>query len=354
MSSSSSSSRKKRLRAKFKQGARTIIEYNRKAKRNGTKKFETRIYDPLDKATFKDNKRVQHTSPVTKLVILDEFTDLEHVKLYGQSDWTSSKWTTDAWNQVKGDIFDEIKKGKRRNEEGNFPETDENEEPIDHLICSDSITLTHVFGNRLADWPTQHWEKVKPQFVKSMTESELDGVAEERNVVAAAYDSNNRVVAFILGMHKKGDVFIDVLCAHQTSGKILLKEFVDKLDEPSVRVDAVTTVLTYYPKFGFKFRNSCEDPAVDVDLDTLKGNRRYWRSLSSKTVNGETRKSLQKLVEAKLFKQQHNYWHRCSRIKTIDDGWGCMDDGIKMALCRSERRTPPSPKGETRKKARND
>ena len=59
-------------------------------------------------------------------------------------------------------------------------------------------------------------------------------------------------------------VYLDIICSMGPMAK-LLKYFFDWAltnDYPNIRLSSLPNVLSYYPKFGFKFRESCSTPVV--------------------------------------------------------------------------------------------
>ena len=80
-------------------------------------------------------------------------------------------------------------------------------------------------------------------------------------------------VAFLLGQINPTDYYVDIICA-QSNGRLLLDCFERYAQSvpgvKSVSLSAIPTVLTYYPKFGYEHRKTCNTPADVVLPQTIK------------------------------------------------------------------------------------
>jgi hypothetical protein len=75
--------------------------------------------------------------------------------------------------------------------------------------------------------------------------------------------NTNKVLQGFLLSHKTtdGGYFLDVICAAPGFGSPLLSTFlmlVERGGATYVTLNALSTVLSYYPRFGFEFRKSCD------------------------------------------------------------------------------------------------
>lgn len=88
----------------------------------------------------------------------------------------------------------------------------------------------------------------------------------------------NDYVGFILAKSnikkKEKKIHLDVICSKKGYGGALLNFFLDYVDSEkytSVHLDSLPHVLTYYPKFDFKHRASCDNPEVLAEMpESLK------------------------------------------------------------------------------------
>ena len=272
------------------------------------------------------------------------------------------------WNHVRRLIYEELK----RSHHPEFVEEPVNghDTRVYQDICFKQVAapyifniMTHTVKDRKAiygyDMNVHSTAKWKDQAI-------MDEMAPDRaddnthNVLAVAlYDKTDpatgavvqNVGSFLLGEHKEGDVYIDIICAHNTAGKQLLEQFIRSMNEPSVRLSALATVLNFYPKppFNFKFRKTCAatDHEINVNGTSIHASREFFDTLKFDTMPEDTKASLQALYDAELFATQDPEYAdpTCRNLTNFKNFWnhkkGCWSDGVKMSLCNSELLSAP-------------
>ena len=68
-------------------------------------------------------------------------------------------------------------------------------------------------------------------------------------------------IGFILASTDENGFFIDVICSIRNTGE-LLKYFIQYCEDQPITLHALANVLSYYPKYGFEFRQSCKGPVL--------------------------------------------------------------------------------------------
>jgi putative hemolysin len=93
--------------------------------------------------------------------------------------------------------------------------------------------------------------------------------------------TKNKCMGFILANEipdKKG-VYLDIICAHKGAGTLLLNFFhktIFDLDYEYIELTASANVITYYTRFGYTFRFSCNnDKHPPIGLSRTLKNRNY-------------------------------------------------------------------------------
>ena len=93
-------------------------------------------------------------------------------------------------------------------------------------------------------------------------------------------------VSFILGHNNDKDddgnatkeAYIDIICACPGSGRYLLDYFInfaESNDYNAVSLSAIPTVLTYYPRFGFSHRHSCNPEESGIVPPAILSDKKY-------------------------------------------------------------------------------
>lgn len=79
-------------------------------------------------------------------------------------------------------------------------------------------------------------------------------------------------IGFVMGKHLARDLYIDIICS-TLYGNNLLKYVTDLAQTKgcmSVTLNSLPSVLTYYPRYGFKFRKNCGPPDVEYEGSALQ------------------------------------------------------------------------------------
>ena len=93
-------------------------------------------------------------------------------------------------------------------------------------------------------------------------------------------------VSFILGHNNDKDdldnatkeAYIDIICACPGSGRYLLDYFIKFAESNSynaISLSAIPTVLTYYPRFGFSHRHTCNKDEKEILPPDVLSDKKY-------------------------------------------------------------------------------
>ena len=145
---------------------------------------------------------------------------------------------------------------------------------------------------------------------------------------------------FVLTVMHGPNVHIDVICAESGFGSPLLKTFLEFFDRRGLNVDldSLASVLMYYPKFGFEYRNSCsEDPYVIPEHLKARLQAKI-KNETAPTTNKEAYNDddwlelMTQLTRRKLSAKKG----RCLSVKTKNAvaSNNCAQDGFAMVRCK--------------------
>jgi hypothetical protein len=150
---------------------------------------------------------------------------------------------------------------------------------------------------------------------------------------------------FVIGKHLARDLYIDVICS-TLNGNNLLKYVTDLAQTKgclSVTLNSLPSVLTYYPKYGFKFRKDCGPPDVVYEgsaLQTKAGTlgRDKLPKTSKQAYNiAEYVDFMRALHAADLNKKKDGLCGKGRAITSNDiKGAECGTDGYTMTKCFAE------------------
>ena len=284
----------------------------------------------LVRSAFKEQRvRKKPSLPVRELRIIDGYTREHHSSVHGTTAFSDA-----GWAEVRKLIFDE------------YNQTYDTVLAGEHQdICFAGIDPTYIF-HATKQQTKRPWGPKETSLSESMAplpapprrgEKFEDTV---RNVLAVALGADGSVVSFILGKHDATDVYIDVICAQKEAGRILLQHFMDRMAGTSIRLSALNTVLAYYPRFGFRYRKTCQSPEVQVDSASVNAPASFWDELDYDSAPDDTRASMERFYDAKLYASQDAKSGRCKNRKMYNtfekfaNNPKCFEDGLSMALCR--------------------
>jgi len=157
-------------------------------------------------------------------------------------------------------------------------------------------------------------------------------------VVMCTKASCRDVHAFILCRDLSDTSFIlDVICSEQGLGTFILQSFLDYLDTvaPSkhIEVHAMPNVFTWYTKFGFTFRDSCDTDEIELPKYMIRALPKMKdHTMQECYDHAICKKTLERLFEHGL---QANDGPECSSLeKSIRND--CPLDGFQMIRCRTK------------------
>jgi hypothetical protein len=152
-------------------------------------------------------------------------------------------------------------------------------------------------------------------------------------------------IGFVMAKHEARDLYIDVICS-TLYGNYLLKYVTDLAQTKgcaSVTLNSLPSVLTYYPKYGFKFRKDCGPPDVVYEGSALQtkaaalGRDGLPKTSSQAYDIAEYVEFMKLLHAADLNKKKDGLCGKGRTItsKNIKDA-ECGTDGYTMTKCFAE------------------
>jgi hypothetical protein len=162
------------------------------------------------------------------------------------------------------------------------------------------------------------------------------------------FDESDVMKGFLLATPLDKDrVYLDVICAAKGFGSTLLREFIQAMGSyGEIILSALTSVLAYYPQFGFEHRHDCVRPAsltMPPEMITgIKNKDPFW---------------LSRIPEFQMFLRDNGFvvqtdpdCHNPSLSYEQFMEKGCDASGFEMRKCIKQF---PGPSMETRKAYRN-
>ena len=140
-------------------------------------------------------------------------------------------------------------------------------------------------------------------------------------------------IGFMLASQDENGFYIDVLCSIRNTGE-LLKYFIQYCEHTPITLHALANVLSYYPKFGFEFRRSCNEPVLvklPESIQTRNPRETPFPKKESDAYNDDDFSNLMlELVEKGLAVKEG-----CAKIMTKNalKAESCGDEGFTMMRC---------------------
>ena len=140
-------------------------------------------------------------------------------------------------------------------------------------------------------------------------------------------------IGFILASTDENGFYIDVICSIRNTGE-LLKYFIQYCEHTPITLHALANVLSYYPKFGFEFRTSCNEPVLvklPESIQTRNPREKPFPKKESDAYNDDDFSNLMlELVEKGLAVKEG-----CATIMTKNalKKESCGDEGFTMMRC---------------------
>jgi hypothetical protein len=74
---------------------------------------------------------------------------------------------------------------------------------------------------------------------------------------------------YLIGFGKPNNLHLQIVCAASGWGPLLINSMIDFADaiKVNIELDALEGVMYYYQKYGFVFKNRCEDADIDIGND---------------------------------------------------------------------------------------
>jgi len=140
---------------------------------------------------------------------------------------------------------------------------------------------------------------------------------------------------FVLCYDDEEGLFIDVICSTKGYGSfmmdVLLAYYADRNPDHAVTLHSLPSVLTYYPQFGFAFRQSCMEPSIDVPdylLQPISERRFVPKGLAEAYGDEDFLQLMQFLQMNDLNVKKQG----CGPNDSVT-GNDCAEDGYVMKVC---------------------
>jgi hypothetical protein len=153
-------------------------------------------------------------------------------------------------------------------------------------------------------------------------------------------------IGFLLANPDEHGFFIDVICSLRNTGE-LLKYFIQYCEDQPISLHALANVLSYYPKFGFEFRKSCDDPVLvrlPESIQTRNIRAKPFPKKESEAYNDDDFGDLMLTLVENGFAVKEGCVGKMTR-NVLKEG-ACGDEGFTMMRC------PPTVGGTTRRRQR--
>ena len=86
----------------------------------------------------------------------------------------------------------------------------------------------------------------------------------QNQIFVLAYNDKTPIGYVMASYLPKGGVYLDVICALERKGPALLSLFLqvcqEQIGASYIQLSSLMHVLTFYPKYGFSHRRSCDEP----------------------------------------------------------------------------------------------
>lgn len=148
-----------------------------------------------------------------------------------------------------------------------------------YKTCADTVSAAYLQN------PNQ---SVKPKAANFVADLAIQA-RKHRNLCAVIYSVGVGPVGFLMAMASSGlaqgakkgiarkpadheNVHLDLICSEKGTGSSLMRAFLNYVNAQglgSVTLDAIANVLFYYQQFGFSFRRTCAQVAVQLPVDLV-------------------------------------------------------------------------------------
>jgi len=154
-------------------------------------------------------------------------------------------------------------------------------------------------------------------------------------------------VGFSVGFYDELGYYVDVICTDEGYGAKLLKFILKRMEPMTVSLSSLSKVLSYYPKFGFKYSKKCDGDSEAFSDNTNKELKAEFDKYKDKpntsieTIINRPKVSpkIKYLLNHGFGNVDDKYVSLCNEqartSKRITDQ--CIENGFKMKNCRANR-----------------
>ena len=144
-------------------------------------------------------------------------------------------------------------------------------------------------------------------------------------------------IGFLIANPDKNGLYLDVICAIRNTTS-LLNYFIEYCDGKTITLSSLPSVLSYYPKFQFKFRQSCYEPPVaelPESIRTRNASKKPFPKRSENAYDDEDFSDFMvDLVEKGLAVKKDGDCGKKTKVSKQDLKTGdCGSDGFTMMRC---------------------
>ena len=168
-------------------------------------------------------------------------------------------------------------------------------------------------------------------------------------------------IGFIIARNDANGVYLDVICAIHNTSK-LLNYFIEYCDGKTITLSSLPSVLAYYPKFKFAFRQSCREPPLaelPESIRTRNASKKPFPKHSENAYDDDDFSDFMvDLVEKGLAVKKDGDCGKKKLSKQDLKTGDCGSDGFTMMRCGNylgpiTRRMTKGKERKTRKKRKN-
>jgi hypothetical protein len=157
-------------------------------------------------------------------------------------------------------------------------------------------------------------------------------------------DAQGHSVGFVLAEPQGEGLYLDVICSSLEGSRLLAFFLKFAEDHAFVELSSLPSVLLYYPKFGFEYKNDCSrkmrpfSKVLREKMAVLAANKVKFGSNDEAYKDPTMAKFMTELTMRRLNTFTAN--NKCAKVKTEKDlnRWDCAKDGFTMVRCATRKR----------------
>jgi hypothetical protein len=175
----------------------------------------------------------------------------------------------------------------------------------------------------------------------------------QNQIFVVAYNDKTPIGYVMASYLPKGGVYLDVICALERKGPALLSLFLqvcqEQIGASYIQLSSLMHVLTFYPKYGFSHRRSCDEPpniAMSPELSAYILDKMRAGVLTSDEAffdDPKIARFLQDLHRLGYTKTKNPISCQDTALSVgLQKQRRCSKDGYTMIKCLGESTVPPA------------